>query len=137
MRQCAASLALPHGSTSSRPSRARRWWTPIFGRSTCMGRPARSERDNGRARQSEGARRAISAGDRFLVFLALVLLGYALDGRGFANLGIKPLFIGEIALVAGLIVLACATRWAELWETPQALALGAFVALGIARTVPY
>ncbi|HWE01396.1 MAG TPA: O-antigen ligase family protein [Tepidisphaeraceae bacterium] len=77
------------------------------------------------------------AGDRFLLGLCLVLMGYALDGRGFAYVGIPPLFIGEATMLVGVAVLLCTRHWAKLWEMPQIIALSAFVALGIARTIPY
>src|SRR5665213_2946742 len=73
----------------------------------------------------------------FLTFLGLVLLGYALAGRGFAYVGLPPVFIGEISLLAGLFVLANSTGWAGLWEMPQMLAVLAFVLLGMARTAPF
>ena len=44
-------------------------------------------------------------GDRYLLFLSCVLGSYMMLGKGFAYVGIFPLFIGEIALIAGLIVL--------------------------------
>jgi len=44
----------------------------------------------------------------YLNGLCIVLLGYALFNRGFAYLGVPPLFIGEILLVAGLCLwLSC------------------------------
>lgn len=46
-----------------------------------------------------------TSGDRYLLFLSGVLGGYMMLGKGFAYVGILPLFIGEIALIAGLIVL--------------------------------
>jgi O-antigen ligase/polysaccharide polymerase Wzy-like membrane protein len=46
-----------------------------------------------------------ATGDRYLLFLACVLGGYVMLGKGFAYVGILPLFIGEVALIAGLIVL--------------------------------
>jgi hypothetical protein len=48
---------------------------------------------------------AATTGDRYLLFLSCVLGGYMMLGKGFAYVGILPLFIGEIALIAGLIVL--------------------------------
>ncbi|HZK80585.1 MAG TPA: O-antigen ligase family protein [Humisphaera sp.] len=76
-------------------------------------------------------------GDRFLLCLGLVLMGYAVDGRGFAYVGIPPLFVGEATMLAGIAILLCTRNWAKLWEMPQIIALSAFVALGIARTIPY
>ena len=81
--------------------------------------------------------RAGRTGDRFLLFLAIVLAGYAMDGKGFAYVGIPPLFIGEITMLTGLFVLARTPGWRRLWESPQILALAAFMLFGLARTVPY
>jgi hypothetical protein len=81
--------------------------------------------------------RATRTGDRFLLFLVIVLAGYAIDGKGFAYVGVPPLFIGEITMLAGTVVLLRTRGWAKLWETPQILALSAFVLLGIGRTIPY
>ncbi len=48
------------------------------------------------------------AGRGWLILWAIMLAGYALFGRGFAYLGIPPLFIGELTLAAGvLVVLRC------------------------------
>ncbi len=43
--------------------------------------------------------------------LAVVLLGYALAGKGFAYVGLPPLFIGEITLGCGLVAFATAGVW--------------------------
>src|SRR6185437_5607048 len=82
-------------------------------------------------------RHCVRAADRFLLFLAIVLMGYAIDGKGFAYFGIPPLFIGEFTMLIGIVVLLRTRGWAKLWETPQILALSAFVLLGIGRTIPY
>jgi hypothetical protein len=50
------------------------------------------------------SRPALSEGDRYLAFLAIVLLGYAMMGKGFAYLGLPPLYMGEIALLTGTVV---------------------------------
>jgi hypothetical protein len=84
-----------------------------------------------------GRRAALRAADRYLLFLVLVLAGYAMDGKGFAYFGIPPLFIGEFTMALGLCVLLATRGWARLWESPPILALSAFVLLGIARTSPY
>lgn len=51
-----------------------------------------------------GARRRLA--DRYLTFLGVVLMGYAVAGKGFAYIGVPPLFIGEVALGLGLLALA-------------------------------
>ena len=52
-------------------------------------------------REAQGA---FFTGDRYLALLAIVLLGYALMGKGFAYLGFPPLYVGEIAFLAGIFV---------------------------------
>jgi hypothetical protein len=73
--------------------------------------------------------------DRYVLFLVLVLMGYALGGRGFAYLGLPPLFIGEMALVAGVGALVLSQGWTRLFQSPAILALVPFVLLGICRTL--
>ena len=45
-------------------------------------------------------------GDRYLTWLGWVLAGYAFAGRGFAYLGVPPLYIGEFTALFGLAALA-------------------------------
>ena len=78
-------------------------------------------------------------GDRVLTALGMTLLGYALFGRGFAYLGVPPLFIGEIVLAAGLAVVLLARRMPPLVPAlPMGvlLALMAWVGLRVAQGVP-
>ena len=42
-----------------------------------------------------------AVGDKFLNWHCWVLLGYGICGRGFAYVGVPPLFIGEITLAFG------------------------------------
>ena len=44
-------------------------------------------------------------GDRYLAVLGAVLVGYAVMGRGFAYLGVPPLYVGEAVLGLGLVAL--------------------------------
>jgi len=73
--------------------------------------------------------------DRFLLLLGIVLLGYAVDGRGFAYLGVPPLYIGEITLLAGLVALACTRNWERVLDLPQVLLLLAMMALGRVKSI--
>ena len=43
-------------------------------------------------------------GDKYFILLGGVLLGYATVGRGFAYLGVSPVFIGEAIYLLGLLV---------------------------------
>ena len=77
------------------------------------------------------------AGDRYVLWLGGALLGYALLSRSFAYLGVPPLFIGEILLVAGLVAVVRAGRVGPLFRQPAAWLMAALVALAAARTLPY
>jgi len=87
-------------------------------------------------RASRGARRiAIGYG----VLLGGLLLGYMFMGRGFAHIGVGPVFIGDAVMIAGIV--AAVVYLIHTRRVPQLnLTLGlllAFVLLGAARTVPY
>jgi len=75
--------------------------------------------------------------DRFLLLLAVVLAGYAIDGRGFAYVGLPPIFVGEIALLLGLAVLLSIPHSLRMFRTTQALAIVPFMAWGFLRTFPF
>jgi hypothetical protein len=85
----------------------------------------------------------------FLLTLGVLLMAYAFLGRGFAHIGIGPVYVGEFVLALGLV----ATAWAALTgrfalptrsqisQYPVVVSLlvllVAFMALGLIRTVPY
>src|SRR5438093_11992868 len=75
-------------------------------------------------------------GDRYLIFLSIVLLGYALAGKGFAYLGFPPVFIGEITLVLGLLAFLTTRGWSRVMRLSPALAVLPLVILGMIRLVP-
>lgn len=75
--------------------------------------------------------------DRYLLLLAVVLAGYAIDGRAFAYIGVPPIFVGEVALIFGLITLVCTPHWSRMFRMPQAIVLLPFVLWGLLRTVPF
>lgn len=76
--------------------------------------------------------------NRYFGWLCFVLLGYALLGKGFAYLGARPLFIGEITLLLGLVALASSRPAAQmLRRCPTLWPLGVMMLWGAACTVPY
>jgi hypothetical protein len=83
------------------------------------------------------SRRALSEGDRYLAFLAIVLLGYALMGKGFAYLGLPPLYMGEIALLTGIVVFLRAGALIASLTTLPCLMLVTLMVWVMARTIPY
>src|ERR1700722_8819522 len=83
------------------------------------------------------SRRSLLVGDRYLAFLAIVLLGYAVMGKGFAYLGFPPLYVGEIAFLSGIIVFLRTGASVGALATLPALMLVALMAWVLARTLPF
>ena len=81
--------------------------------------------------------RGSRSGDRYVVWLGAVLLGYALFSRGFAYIGLPPLFISEIMIAFGLAALVRAGRSGPVLAQPAAWLMVLLVALAAFRTVPY
>lgn len=79
----------------------------------------------------------VTFADRFLVMLAIVLAGYAMGGRGFAYIGLPPLFIGEITLAVGGLAYINLRGWLAPATVWPALALLPLVAMGLIRTIPF
>jgi hypothetical protein len=73
----------------------------------------------------------------FWNFLALVLLGYAVIGRGVAYIGVSPIFVGEIALLLGIIAVCSSRRRLQLPLSPALFVLGLFMIWCAARMVPF
>jgi hypothetical protein len=73
------------------------------------------------------------------VVLGLLLLGYMFLGRGFAHIGVGPIYIGDAVLIVGIVAaIAVVVRRRALPPASWALGLlGGFVALGAIRTFPY
>jgi hypothetical protein len=83
------------------------------------------------------SRGVLAEGDRYLAFLAFVLLGYALMGKGFAYLGFPPLYMGEIALFAGIVIFVRTGAFVGAVATIPALLLIALMVWVLARTFPF
>jgi len=75
----------------------------------------------------------------FLAALVVLLLGYQFMGRGFAHLGVPPLYVGEVVLVLGLFAatVVVVRRAGRIHLPPIAWLLIAFMVLGAARTIPF
>ncbi|MGA2583743.1 MAG: O-antigen ligase family protein [Tepidisphaeraceae bacterium] len=81
--------------------------------------------------------RGIGHGDYFLRFLGIALLGYAVIGKGFAYIGVPPLYIGEMVLAYGVFALCMSENWSRVLRTGWVWPLLAYMAWGLIRTVPY
>ena len=69
--------------------------------------------------------------------LSTSLLGYAVFGKGWAYVGVPPLFIGELVLLSGVVVLLACTPWWTMLEALSAWPLFALMIWGTVRTLPY
>ena len=78
-----------------------------------------------------------ASGDHYLRALAGLLLGYAVLGKGFAYVGLPPLYVGEILFVSGVVMLfrsGCLIATLTAFPNIVLLTLGAWV---VVRTVPF
>ena len=75
--------------------------------------------------------------ERYLVLLAGLLAGYALMGKGFAYLGLPPLFVGEIVLLAGVVTLLRIHCVVAALATLPSLLLAGTMAWVLLRTLPF
>ena len=73
----------------------------------------------------------------WLTLLCLTLLGYALAGKGWAYVGVPPLFVGEIVLALGMIGFLLHGRWLDILQSPTVWLLFALAAWGFLQTYPY
>lgn len=73
----------------------------------------------------------------FLYALAVLLIGYAVVGRGFAHLGVPPVYVGEIVLALGLVAALLGGGVRPAFRSRVVWLIVAFMAWGVWRTVPY
>jgi O-Antigen ligase len=83
------------------------------------------------------SRGALLEGDRYLALLAIVLLGYAVMGKGFAYLGFPPLYVGEIAFLGGIVVFLRSGAFVGALATLPNVLLVVLMAWVLARTLPF
>lgn len=73
----------------------------------------------------------------YFMLLAAVLCGYVFIGKGFAYQGLAPLFVGEITLLLGALVLLQSGLLFRTLGTAAAWFLALLIAWVTIRTVPY
>lgn len=71
-----------------------------------------------------------------LSFLGICLLGYSLFGKGFAYLGVAPLYVGEMALGLCLLAVLMRGRLGLLSRSPLLYLLLINMAVGLVATLP-
>jgi hypothetical protein len=69
-----------------------------------------------------------SPGAGYLRGLALLLFGYAVGGRGFAGLAFGPVYVGELALLVGVVIVMISGAYRALPRTGTVVALVALMA---------
>lgn len=74
---------------------------------------------------------------RYFTLLGLVLMGYAIFGRGFAYLGKPPLFVGEAVLMLGVFIMSITRGSMRVFALPQMSLILLFMLWGLCRMVPY
>jgi hypothetical protein len=79
----------------------------------------------------------MSHGDRYLRILCFLLLGYALMGKGFAYIGVPPLYVGEATMLYGVFALIVSENWSRILRTGWLWPLFALMGWGTIRTIPY
>jgi O-Antigen ligase len=84
-----------------------------------------------------GRQDTLFLGDFYIALLGVVLLGYAVMGKGFAYLGVPPLYVGEIAFIGGIIVFLRTGAGVGAMATVPAVLLLALMVLVLARTFPF
>ena len=82
------------------------------------------------------ASRKLSLHDWYGRLLCGLLVGYAVLGKGFAYISIPPLYIGDICLVLGLVVLVRSGRIIATLASLPSIALALLMLLVTAKTVP-
>jgi hypothetical protein len=90
------------------------------------------------AMEREPALERLSTGA--LVMVGALLLGYMFLGRGFAHLGLGPLYVGDWVLLVTLVMaslVAIRQRGVGVSASPIVLLLLIFGAWGAVRTIPY
>jgi hypothetical protein len=75
--------------------------------------------------------------DRYLVLLGGLLVGYATMGKGFAYLGYPPIYIGEVAFLAGIIIFLRTGCLIAVLTTVPSLLLAAMMLWVLLRTLPF
>jgi len=83
------------------------------------------------------ASRPASLGDHYLVLLGGVLVGYAMIGKGFAYLGIPPVYVGEAAFIAGMVLFLHTRCFIAALTTLPSIFLAAVMLWVLLRTLPF
>lgn len=71
------------------------------------------------------------------VGLTVLLIGYAFGGRGFAYVGLPPVFIGEVVFAVVVVAMLAAGRLSRFLRVGATVAVLAHQLVGAASTIPF
>ncbi|MEM7624861.1 MAG: O-antigen ligase family protein [Planctomycetota bacterium] len=74
---------------------------------------------------------------KWFALWAILIAGLAIGGRGFAYIGLPPLFISEVTLLLGFAALLVQPRWREMLAQPTSILIVMLLMWGLLQTVPY
>jgi hypothetical protein len=72
-----------------------------------------------------------------LITLSFSLVGYAYGNKGFAYIGLTPLYIDSLIVTTASLVLILRPRCLRLIKDPSVALLSLFMIWGAARTIPF
>ena len=90
-----------------------------------------------RPTRSVTGKRFTRLGRTYITMMALILAGYGLAGRGFAYLGVAPIFVGEITLILGFFALGQSGQMWRVLRLNYFIPLLMFMTWGFFRSYPY
>ena len=74
---------------------------------------------------------------KFLEWFSCILLGYGLLDRGFAYIGVRPVYLGELALLLAVLTMLLIPKKPRLLKSTSIVLLLVFMVWGAVCTVPY
>lgn len=79
----------------------------------------------------------VGVGKLYLALVGAILIGYAIMDRGFAYLGVPPVFVGEIVLALGVFVILTGAFSTRVFISPITWVMSVFVLWQLLITLQY
>jgi hypothetical protein len=73
----------------------------------------------------------------FIIILVFALVGYAYGNKGFAYIGIVPIYVDSLIFSTAVLVLIFRPRCVQMIKDPSIALLSIFMIWGAARTIPF
>lgn len=73
----------------------------------------------------------------FIIILGLALVGYAYGNKGFAYIGIAPIYVDSLIFATAVLVLILRPRSVQMIKDPSIALLSVFMIWGAARTISF